>query len=198
MPGPPALRGIVALAVAVAWFGSGGPALARWLESTRVTTTRQASVHELRIQAGDTPSAPVQTLLDAATRASAREAAWGRNVAGLLTAAEREEGVARAASLPPIPATGLASLLEPEVRVLVVAIQAGYGPATAPLARAPLLDPWNRVDRRSRARALLALVQAGLLDPERAAMVLGTTFDLLEAQRERGEIEAELREILGD
>ena len=198
MPRPPALRGLVAVAVTLAWFGSGGPALARWLESTRVTTTRQASVSELRIRAGATPSASVQTLLDAATRASAKEAAWGRNVAGLLTAAEREEGLTRAASLPPIPATGLPTLLEPEVLALVIAIQARYGPATAPLAHAPLLDAWNRVDRRSRARALLALVQAGSLEPERAAMALGTTLDLLEAQHQRSQIETELREILGD
>lgn len=182
------VRGLVALVAALAWYAWGAPGATAALDTLRPPPRGQLTLAD--VAAADLPRA-ARPLVAEAERLAAREEAWGHVVAALLTPDERSRGLTLAGAAPPVLAAPGATL-EPEMPVLVDAILARYGPATLPAPPPPAYEGWPMVDRRTRARVLLALVNGPGLDEERAAIVLGATLDLLEAQSRRTAIEAEL------
>lgn len=194
----PAARGAIALLVGVVWFGWAAERATAALEGFRPAPRGQASAQDLARSGALLTLPPAGRALAAEAKALAeREDRWGYVVAALLSPAERAEGLTRAADAPqPKAAPGMT--IEPEMPFLVEAILARYGPRTLPAPDVPRREQWPMVDRRSRARALTALVRGPGLDDDRAAIVLGVTLDLLDAQSRRTEIEAELADLLPD
>jgi hypothetical protein len=182
-------RALLTLCVGVAWYTWGAPAAAERLKAERTEATAHLSYVELKAAAiGQELDDEEVADFRAAERAARRETDWEYVMAALLTPAERAEGLARAAAMPPVPANGLL-LTEPEVPVLLQAIHHRYGHRTAPVPPVPIADPWATIDRRTRVRAAIALVEGPGLDPDRAAILLAATLDLLAAQQERSELE---------
>ncbi len=191
----PGVRGGIAGVAGIAWFALGADRAIAWLDTVREAPRGQLSAQALA-EGGRlaklTPEA--RALVAEAQALSRREDDWGYVVAALLSPAERADGLARAGAAPPILARP-GTTLEPEMPVLVDAVLARYGPHTLPAPEVPRREQWPMVDRRARARALLALVRGPGLDDERAAIVLGITLDLLAAQARRTVIEAELAKL---
>jgi hypothetical protein len=188
-------RALVVLVLGAAWFGWAAPAVNTHLEGYRVAPRGQRTAADLRARMS-VASLPPETraLVEEAEAATARERAWSLIVGGLLSPAERVEGLARAQSEPVVLGRP-GRLLEPELPVLVDALLARYGPTVAPIPAPPLDDDWPMIDRRTRIRVLLALVHGPGLDDERAAIVLAATLDLLATQARRTEVEALLAEV---
>lgn len=188
----PWTRAAVAGGLAVAWYTFGAEPAGEALLVLRPDVRGQIGVADLERQGLLLELPTAGRLLAAEARTIARkEEAWGFLVAHLLTPAERAEGLTLAAALPPaVGAPGL--VIEPEMMVLVDALLARHGPRTLPAPAAPTREEWPMVDRRTRARALTALVRGPGLDADRAAVVLGATLELLGVQARRTEVEAEL------
>ncbi len=188
-------RGIAALLLGVAWFAFGAPAVNDRISALRVQPRGQRSAAELRA-AIPLASMPPDLRADVAEAEAAarRERDWSLLVGGLLSTAERADGLARAAAEPLVLGPPGRSL-EPELPVLIDAIHARYGPATAPIPAAPLRDDWPMIDRRARASCLLALLRGPGLDADRAAVLLAATLDLLATQARRAELEERFADI---
>ncbi|MDP2310517.1 MAG: hypothetical protein Q8P18_31150 [Pseudomonadota bacterium] len=188
-------RGLLALALGVAWFGWAAEAVNTRLEAFLVAPRGQRTAADLRARTkvARLPS-ELRALVAEAEAAMVREEEWSLIVGSLLTKAERAEGLSLAEG-EPVFVGPPGRLLEPELPILIEAILARYGPEVAPIPPAPRRDEWPTIDRRARVRALLALVHGPGLDEERAAVVLALTLDLLETQARRTEIEALLAEV---
>lgn len=188
-------RGLVALILGILWFTFGGPAAVRALDGVGSSARGQRSATDLRrmLDVGQLPPSAVAKV-EEAERLARRETAWSTLVASLLTDEERSQALALAAAAPPVLASP-GMTLEPEIPVLVDAILRRYGPATAPSPEVPKLDKWTVIDRRTRARALAAIVAGPGLDADRAAVLLGATLELMHVQEQRSAIEAELAEM---
>jgi hypothetical protein len=186
-------RGLVVLLAGAAWFTWGGPAVVARIDAGRGRLDAHEPYATLRGRAQRASGDPkIAAMLDALSRTAVEERAWERTVGGLLTPAERTEGLARASSLPPSPPATPGSIVEPELVALLDALQSRYGSRTAPPPPVPAIDNWPLVDRRSRAMALRALLLGPGLDEERAAQILTATLDLLTSQRMRYSLEDEL------
>lgn len=184
LPGP--VRNAVLIgALSAAWYGFGAQAVGDWLIRSRAPKV-PLRLEDLRARADDTPAA--QTALLRFEAADAAETRWIRLVDSLLSPAERQDGLARAARMPPLQAAG-GVRTEPELPALIEALAQRYGPATVDEpVRATTV--WLGVDRRTRAKAVLALVRGPGLDPERAARLLGATQAMLQAEADRQEQES--------
>lgn len=193
-PATPAVwRGLFAAALGGLWFAVLAPHAAVWLERFRPEQRGQRTAQDT-VASGAARSAEARALLTEAQALQRREDDWGYIVASLLSTAERNEGLARASVASPIFARP-GQTIEPEMPVLVEAILARYGPRTAAGPVVERRETWPMVDRRTRARVLVALVEGPGLDPERAAIILGATLRLLEAQARRVELEEALADL---
>lgn len=182
VPGP-VRAAIVAGALAIGWYGFGGQPVGDWLTRSRAPKV-PLRLDDLRARADDTPAA--QLALARFEAADAAETRWIRLVDSLLSPAERQDGLARASRMPPLQAAG-GVRTEPELPALIEALAQRYGPTTAdePVRTTTV---WLGVDRRTRAKAVLALVRGPGLDPERAARLLGATQAMLQAEADREEL----------
>lgn len=131
-------------------------------------------------------STAAKRLLAAADRAeayAAEETRWGAVVAGVLTEAQRREGLAKAdratpdASAPSGDRPGDAAMT-----ALARILLDRYGYAEGERAAAPADDPWAGIDRQTRAAAVRALAEGGGLEPEQAHVILRVTLELLRAE----------------
>jgi hypothetical protein len=175
------------------WFNLVAPDVVVWLERFRPEQRGQRTAQDT-VAAGVARSAEAQVLLAEAEALQRREDDWGFIVASLLGPAERNEGLARAAGAPLVFARP-GGTIEPEIPVLVDALLGRYGPRTLPPPAINRLETWPMVDRRTRARVAVALVNGPGLDPDRAAILLGATLDLLETQARRVELEEALADL---
>lgn len=197
------VRALVALGVGLTWFGAVGPALGNRVRQLRAEAARSLSVAEIRAAlrtTGTRPDAPLAALLDEAAAAEAREGEWNVLVAEVLDPDQRKQALALEPDLAAVPPNGDMRFVEPELPALAEALLRAHGLGEPELPAMPLRDPWPGVDRRRRARGLLALVQAAPsesgLRPEQAQILLRITLDAMEVQVERARIERALGEAL--
>ena len=196
------VRALVALALGLAWFLAVGPALGDRVRQLRAEAARSLSVAEIRVAlrtTGTRPDAELAALLDDAAAAEAREGEWNVLVAEVLDPDQRQKALALEPGLPPVPPNGDMRFVEPELPALAEVLLRAHGLGEPELPAMPLRDPWPGVDRRRRARGLLALAQAPPeegLRPEQAQILLRITLDAMEVQVERARIERALGEAL--
>ncbi len=185
----------------VAWFGSVGPEAVEQLREQRIAQTRTRALVELRGMADARPdrvTTVVRRQIEEASGLVAAEEAWSRTVAGVLTDAERRDGLAAIDTVPPAPDLGPKGPVEPDIDALARDLldRHGYAVATPPTPAEQ--DPWGGVTRRDRARAARAVVRAGSLDDARAHALLAATLHVLDVQKRRVALEKAIQTALDD
>lgn len=183
---PAGIRALVAAGAVGGWYAWGAAPVSAWLVSAR-PAMEPLSAAELR--AAHLDDAVVIARVERLEAAAPIEERWNRVVDGCLSPAQREDALARSAELPPLELTGS---VEPELSAVVEAVTARYGPEVS-REEPPSARPWTSADRRTRARAVLALARGPGLDPTCVPNVLGATEDLLQAHTDRFNAENELR-----
>jgi hypothetical protein len=109
----------------------------------------------------------------------------------------QKEGAIELSKVPtPTPLTHDARFLEPETPALIAAIIAQHGYAREIPAKREVTEPHIQVSRMLRLRATRAVVNAGGLEDETAAIVLDASLRLAETQRRRVAAERELAGML--
>ena len=192
------VRALVGLGLGLTWFVGVGPALGNRVRQLRAEAARSLSVAEIRAAlrtTGTRPDAPLAALLDEAAAAEAREGEWNVLVAEVLDPGQRQQALALEPDLAPVPPNGDMRFVEPELPALAEALIRAHGLGDPELPAMPLRDPWPGVDRRRRARGLLALTQLAPeegLRPEQTQILLRITLDAMAVQVERARIERAL------
>lgn len=201
---------VVVLGLGWAWYGLGAPRLGQALIDARANSLRSLTASDLRAGLDNlvlarpdlAPSrktrAQIEAVLAEGEPARAVEDAWNLTVADLLTEAQRARAVALEPGLPEVTRLDAGEVMEPEMPALALQIMRQFGYRLVPLPPVPRVDRWPSRTRRERARALLALMEAGELHEDQAAMVLSITLIALHAQADRMENEKRASSLLGE
>ena len=194
-----AIAGVVGLVLAFTWYAWIGPEAGREVRQLRAEASRSLTTDEVRMalrRTGTRPDDELSALLDEASDAEAQEADWNLRVAVILDDEQRARAEVLEPSVPPVAIFHGAHYLEPELPALAEALMRTYGRGEVELPLLPPHDPWPGVDRRRRARGLLALVAGELLTVDQAHAVLQVTLDAMRVQVDRARTERELGQAL--
>jgi hypothetical protein len=184
----------------VAWFAFGAPWASNGVRQVRAEAARTLEAAEVRraLQStGTRPEPALATLLTQAQQMADQDTTWNLLVAAILTENQRRLAVALEPSLAPLP-PGDIRFGEPELPALAKMLLAQYGVGEAELPDLPERDPWPGVDRRRRARSLLALTSSAELSEAQAQALLHVTLDALAVQVERARLARALSQALPD
>lgn len=201
----PVARVWMAMVALGAWFTIATPLALHGLKAHkqgRATPPTAAEVRaRLALLPADARRTPTVARLEAVLAADPAfadaEFTWNHVVAGTLTEAERTQGLALADLTSPTPPPPTeAPEADADLVSVARAILEVYGYDEAPDAEVPQLDPWPGTDRRTRARAVVALVRGPGIDPRAARTILHATLTLLRAQLDRAENMHTMEELL--
>lgn len=191
---------LAALALGLIWFTAVAPRASDGVRQVRAEAARALEVEEVRRalrSTGTRPDPTLAALLDEAQALSDQGSPWNLQVAAVLTAAQREQALVLEPGQPAVP-PGDVRYVEPELPALAHALLQRHGLGVAERPTVPVADPWPGVDRRRRARGLLALVTADALTPAQAHALLQVTLDAMAQQAEQARVARSLGAALPD
>jgi len=182
------IAGVAGLLGGACFFVLVGPHLRQSLQGQRpdLSQTGQAQVLEARVRALPAEDPLARALAPGLARDEALARAsdqWSNTAASLLSPAQRQRALELAAQAGPMPAAPPRQTdIERDMWVLADAIVEHYGFQPTPPPEPASQDTWIGLDRRSRAHALWAIVQAGELEPDQAQALLAVTLQAIQAQ----------------
>lgn len=195
----PIVRGLLALALGLLWWGDEAPALVTSLEARRARERVEPGVLALasaisQVRPSLLPegeeAARARTLLAEASFDLELERGWTLRAGATLNPGQR----AASTPVPERPRTRHQPWMDPEMPALLDALGAAHGWATVSPPDTPPFDPWPGVEPRRRAEALRAL--APELSPKQAHAIAGLALEATLAASRRAEAEEGLRALL--
>ncbi len=194
-----AARGLLALGLALGWWGGLVPDLVASLQARRAQervepqtlalASALASARPSLLPEG-AEAARARALLAEASFDLALERAWTLRAGTVLNPAQR-------ADAPPAPERPRARhqpWMDPELPALLAALGEAQGWEAVALPDPPPFDPWPGVEPRRRAERLRAL--APTLSPEQAHVIAGLALEATLAASRRAQAEEALRALM--